>query len=47
MMGLASSVSAQTGGSPSDRIGVGDVVRVEVTGRSDLSATATVDDQAD
>jgi protein involved in polysaccharide export with SLBB domain len=40
----AAMVSAQTSGA-ADRIGVGDVIRVDVTGRPDLSVTVTVDDQ--
>jgi len=42
--GSAALVSAQTSGA-ADRIGVGDVIRVDVTGRPDLSTTVTVDDQ--
>ena len=43
---LASPLAAQTtANSTTDRIGVGDVVRVEVTGHAELSTTATVDDQ--
>lgn len=40
----AAPVWAQASGA-TDRIGVGDVIRVDVTGRGDLSATVTVDDQ--
>ncbi len=40
--GAVGSAAAQSGG---DRIGVGDVVQIIVTGRQDLSVTATVDDQ--
>lgn len=40
--GVVGSAAAQTGG---DRIGVGDVVQIIVTGRQDLSVTTTVDDQ--
>ena len=45
VLGLAAPLSAQTTGATSDRIGAGDVIRVEVVGRSELSATVTVDDQ--
>ena len=43
-LGSAAPIWAQTGGA-ADRIGVGDVIRVDVTGRPELSATVTVDDQ--
>lgn len=45
LVGNAAPLWAQAAVNPADRIGPGDVVRVDVTGRSDLSATATVDDQ--
>jgi protein involved in polysaccharide export with SLBB domain len=45
LVGHAAPLSAQTAVNPAERIGPGDVVRVDVTGRADLSATATVDDQ--
>lgn len=45
LAGHAAPLAAQTSANPTDRIGPGDVVRVDVTGRSDLSTTATVDDQ--
>lgn len=44
-MGHAAPLAAQTSANPTDRINPGDVVRVDVTGRPELSATATVDDQ--
>lgn len=45
LMGHAAPLAAQTSVNPTDRINAGDIVRVDVTGRSDLSATVTVDDQ--